>query len=236
MNKRVLILTGASDNIGDSGFRELLDTTLPSKQRYAKAHNYDLMCLRSFPEDTNSGFTEKQDVGVIRLNTAMKCLMTLDYDVVFWVDADAIITNESVRVEELISDDAVFYASLEHQSWAEPINAMNTGNFIVVKNHNTKDFYSRFIEFYTQNKEKLKNEQNAINILYRSGVLSNHIKVLGRTLNGVPISLTVRRGVLYQDRDINICPWNENNLIMHLPGLPNTDKIQIMKREFGKYL
>ena len=62
MINRVLLITGTTDivrNPEDLSMTEVFDLTLPSKQRYAKKHGYDLLSLRSFGEDKNKVFNKE---------------------------------------------------------------------------------------------------------------------------------------------------------------------------------
>jgi hypothetical protein len=55
MKKRTLIVTGACEThppVNDDSIMSVLDISIKSKQSYAKKHNYDLICMRSFGSDS----------------------------------------------------------------------------------------------------------------------------------------------------------------------------------------
>ena len=62
-DKRVLVLTGASDDFpcreGDVEFSKVYELTLKSKRNYAEKHGYDYMELRSFGSDPRNILNEK---------------------------------------------------------------------------------------------------------------------------------------------------------------------------------
>ena len=60
-SKKTLILTGTTDILRiptetDNSYKELLQLTLPSMQRYAEKYDYDLLVMRSFGEDSHNRF------------------------------------------------------------------------------------------------------------------------------------------------------------------------------------
>jgi hypothetical protein len=65
-NKRVLLLTGTSDVLKDTHYKddnsmeEVFDLTLPSKQKYVKKHGYDILSMRSFGYDNRNIFNESE--------------------------------------------------------------------------------------------------------------------------------------------------------------------------------
>ena len=81
---KTLILTGC-----DKSMYDVLDLTIPSKQKYAAKHGYDFMSVRSFPGDAECGLEERH-IGFQRTVLAFKLLR--HYESVMWVDADSVIT------------------------------------------------------------------------------------------------------------------------------------------------
>ena len=138
-NKRVLLLTGTTDilrspNETDNTMEEVFDLTLPSKQRYAKKYGYDLLSLRSFGSDKQNIFKDKH-LGFLRALRAFEMLE--HYNIVMWIDADSIITNDNFSINDFqIDENHSFYASWD---WNNVGHSFSTGNFIIHKTKNTNN-------------------------------------------------------------------------------------------------
>jgi hypothetical protein len=229
-NKRVLVLTGVSD-IGiatddPQNFEKIYDLTLPSKQRYVKKHGYDLMSMRSFPSDKHNKF-KNPDIGFLRAMLAFDMLEY--YDVVMWLDADSIITNDNYSITDLSVDDTnVFYASYD---WPSKMS-FSTGNFIVQNTENTEIFKKTFYHICNN----FQHEQDTFNMLYRSTPLQNIMKILDHKYLGAIPGIELYPYPVWATRMVPAWPWTEDAFICHLTGLPNTARDTILKTHFTKYL
>ena len=148
MNKRVLIITGTTDmgkgllpgwpSAEDRTMEDVFDLTLPSKQRYCKKHGYDLLSLRSFGTDKKNRFKDN-DIGALRVLRTIE--ISEYYDVVMWIDADSIITNDNLTIEDFpLDDNCCFYASWDWNGKS----SMSTGNFIIKPNKHLEYFETIF--------------------------------------------------------------------------------------------
>jgi hypothetical protein len=237
MNKRVLIMTGASDIFRKNGIREgwgedksyydVLDLTVPSKQRYAKKHNYDFLCLRSFGSDNKFGFKETQ-LGELR---AIRAFENLEYyDVVAWIDADAIITNEDMSIEEFqIEEDVSFYASYD---WMGK-GSFSTGNFILQKTKYTQQFF----DFFLQIAKQVDSEQTAFNAMYYQTNAKETMKVLEcNFLNSFIAEIMETKSWATRNPISANCLWEEGNFLCHLGGIKNEERIDLLNTHFKKYI
>ena len=225
-------MTGASDIAphlkieNDFDYHDLLDVTTPSKERYAKKHNYDFLCIRSFGGgETAFGFREDQ-IGFLRAIRAFQNLQF--YDVVVWLDSDAIVTNQEMSLDDFpIEDDVIFYASYD---WMGP-NTFSTGNFILQKTNKINDFFGMFHSI----SQRTNDEQHSLNIMYNQTEFRNVMRSLDwRYLNAVP------EQVMYTDawkerNKISYC-WKPGDFLTHITGITNKDRINILNTNFKQYL
>lgn len=239
MDKRVLILTGTTDilcnheeyrSVGfdgsDNSMEEVFELTLPSKVRYAKKYGYDLLALRSFGTGGKYGFKDT-NIGFLRAVRTFELLAF--YDVVMWVDADAIITNDSYSIESFgISSNHCFYASYD---WAWK-NTFSTGNFIIQRTQHTATLFKAFLEIGKNFTVGLGEEQKTMNYIYQNTNLRSLIKIHEhKYLNAVPTFEP------YWPKDrIVISPWNEECFLAHLTGNTNLCRINCLKKELSKFL
>jgi hypothetical protein len=230
MKNRVLIITGASSinrppEETDNTIEEVLDATLPSKQRYAKKHGYDLLSIRSFGIDKKYGFKDTE-IGFLRAVRAFEMLEY--YDTVMWIDADSIITNDNYTIEDFqLNEDCTFYASYD---WIGR-STFSTGNFII---HNTKQT-NEFLNMFYAVAKQFPTEQDALNAIHHGTNLNSAIKVLEHNfLNAVPSA--IMDTTCWTGRRPIFAPWNENAFLAHLTGVSNRNRIEILNKHLNKYL
>ena len=236
MNKRVLILTGTTDilrnpNETDFTMEEVFDLTLPSKVNYAKKHGYDILALRSFGTDQNNVFTHT-DLGFLRVLKTFDMLK--HYDIVVWVDADSIITNDIFSIDDFeLDDDHCFYVSWD---WTNK-STFSTGNYIIKNTPSTENMFKAFLTVgkHVKDTNQWGWEQTTMNIIHTQTNLGKHIKVLDhKFLNAVPKELELLD--VWQDRKRIFSPWSPDSFLSHFTGISNKDRIETMQKYFKDYL
>jgi hypothetical protein len=238
-NRRTLVLTGATDvgripSTTDNTYCEVLELTLPSKQRYALKHGYDFMVLRSFGSDKRNKLQRTDyNVGFLRVLRALEMLEY--YDSVMWIEGDSLITNDNYTIEDFsIDDEYTLYASWDWMHKNQYTNgsyshAFSMGNFIL---HNSKHIGVFTNMFFNAASKHFSEEQFTLNALYAQTPIQNTIKILDhRFLGGVPKQIED----IWENRKL-IDPWTEDFFLAHFTGISNKNRIDMMKNYFGKYL
>lgn len=236
MTKRVLLLTGTTDrlrqaNETDNTMEEVFDMTLPSKQRYVKRHGYDLLSLRSFGTDKNNRFSD-DELGYLRMLRSFEMLEY--YDIVMWIDADSIITNDQFSVNDFyIDNDHSFYASWD---WTGK-RTFSTGNFIIQNTKNTNRLYEEFLKVskYVQNNNLWGWEQTTMNIIYNTTALREDIKILDHKFLGSIPSKELFGGI-WDGRPDPPQPWTKDSFLCHITGVPNRNRIDVLNNSFNEYI
>lgn len=235
-NKRVLMLTGTTDigkgllagwpSAEDNYMEEVFNLTLPSKQRYCKKYGYDLLSLRSFGIDKKNRY-KSDDIGALRVLRTIE--MSQYYDAVMWIDADSIITNDNISINEFpLNDTCCFYASWD---WIGK-SSMSTGNFIITPNQYSDDFENLFHII----RPRFNSEQETINYMYRHDTQShNTIKILDHTFLGSVSPKEICKEA-WADRPAPTHPWTKDSFLLHLTGLSNKKRIEMMHEYYGEYL
>lgn len=245
--EKTLILTGTTNilplsnhpaNLGsddDNTYEEVFETTLPSKIRYAKKYGYDLLCLRSFGTAPNTGFKDT-NIGLLRALRSFE--MLYNYDVVMWIDADSLITNDSISINDFgLDDNNCLYASYDWPNWAKPTSSFTTGNFILKKNKLWKTLFDSFLLEGKRFTEGYGEELSALNWIYKNTDIKKIIKILDpKYLNSVPSLLADRRLKMYGDITSEESIWNHSHFLCHLTGLPNKIRLQLLNNEFKEYV
>jgi hypothetical protein len=224
MNQRILIITGYTDEFrteisaSDNTMADLVDLTLPSKQRYAKKHGYDLLSMCSLGYDIRGAF-QPNEIGFQRALRSFE--MLLSYDIVMWLDADSIITNDEYKIEDFMGDNnCIFYASYDWHGYSN----FSCGNFIIKKTSNVENFINAFYSIGSSLSGPGREEQNTLNIMYAHTHFRNEFKVLNHEfLSSIPSQ------EIYQTRWVAPVPivgqWNERCFLAHLTGASNKSRI-----------
>jgi hypothetical protein len=239
-NKRVLLLTGTSDVLKDTHYKddnsmeEVFDLTLPSKQKYVKKHGYDILSMRSFGYDNRNIFNESEYgfIGFIRVLRAFEMLEYYDY--VMWIDADSIITNNHYSIDDFeIEDKYCFYASWD---WATKFS-FSTGNFILHKGQNFDDFFNTFLSIgkYFQDNKQWGWEQTTLNAIYKDTTFKNVMKILDHKFLGSIPNKILFKGK-WDGRPEPPYPWSKDCFLAHIGGISNKDRIFVLKNSFQEYL
>jgi hypothetical protein len=235
MNKQVLILTGTTDEylFHENGVKmqEVFDLALPSKERYAKKYNYDLLTIRSFKNGNIYGFNKDIDLGFLRVTRAFE--MLAHYDLVMWIDADAIITND-IPISDFPIEQKTFCASYDW-AWRQ---SFSTGNFIIQRTPEYKLLFDLFLQIGSQFSGRVLQEQETLNYIYRNLNEKNTIKILEhKFLNAVP-SFVAETETWRSDKNRTqiISPWNEDCFLAHLTGCSNQERVDMLKTTLKQFL
>ncbi len=227
-NKRVLVLTGYTDTFKPNGcqdayMKDVFDMTLSSKLRYAKHNNYDLMALRSFGSDRHGKFSNDK-IGQLRFIRSFEMLH--NYDAVMWIDADSLITNYSYKLEDFVDNSVSFAASYD---WAGH-HSFSTGNFIIQR---TSELNKLIELFYTYG-PGFNSEQEVLNIIHYKH-LHNGIRVLDyKYLGSTPTKTQYANG--WETRPEPKGPWTQDSFLVHLTGVSNTRRIELLNTYFKDFL
>lgn len=245
-DKKVLILTGAEDytNVNsEDSYLSVLELTLKSKKEYAKKHNYDLAVLNSLGKDEKNLLERNNNhSGFLRVLRAFEKLK--NYDIVMWIDADALITNQNISIFDFgINDDQFLYASWDWMNDNKPYHNISgyshffsAGNFIFNKTKNIDNF----INLFCTNAKYFQEEQMLLNLIYYKTQFNSNIKILDhKFLNGVP------KEVFEYEEWINIIkrtdftlptPWSSNFFLSHVCGIKNKNRIDLIKKYYKDYI
>ena len=124
-----------------------------------------------------------------------------------------------------------FYASYDWQ-WK---NSFSMGNFILNKTDKSDLLFDTYYNVGPQFPE----EQMTLNAIYRSDInsLRSTMKVLEHKFLGSIPSVEMYKSVgAWAGRPNIPWPWEEGNFLVHVGGVTNRQRIQILKQYFEKYL
>jgi len=123
---KIAVVSAYTENIKD-----LYKITSKTLVEYCKLHNYHLLISKIVETERPAPW--------YKLTEILKCLVD-GFDIVLWVDCDAIIVNKKIKIEDLIEEDKDFYYA---SNWL----GMNSGVMIF---RNTDDVKNFLIESWSQ--------------------------------------------------------------------------------------
>ena len=188
------------------------------KQKYCKYHNYEFIY-----EKLKSDHNKK---GWMKMYKLREILYSNKYDYIFISDADVVITNRDIRIEDLI----LKYMGNKSIILSTDFNSINTGNMIWKCDDNSKKFinqiffvgcrkirYSVFKPFFP----KGVYEQPSIIYLYNTNQdCKKFIKIIPQFEINSYLKLKIRKNCLKKVcNKYNRCHWQPNDFLIHFAGL-----------------
>jgi hypothetical protein len=240
---RVLVLTGMTDNT-DVVLNEpvkmtpVYNATLASKEMYARSHGYDFMSLRSFGTDEHNllGHVENKvvDETTIRGTGLLRVLRTFQmvnfYDYVMWIDGDSLITNKNYSIEDFgMTDDEVFCASYDWE-WDK---SFSTGNFIIKNNKRFNEFANIFCALAKN--YNFPHEQAILNYMSKINSIGCLFRILEHKYLGAAPSTEMYFELCNVNRKVPH-PWNSDSFLIHLTGVCNQSRLNILETHFKSFI
>ncbi len=127
---RILILTCADDEIRGIG-----DVSAANKRRYAEMYGYSFVYAQAaLPWHNWQGFDRSWD----KIPLVQKYLASFDW--IWWSDADSLIRNFQIKIEDILATDKDLVIGRDHQPFVMPtapsepvsrVGMINAGNFFI---------------------------------------------------------------------------------------------------------
>lgn len=191
-----------------TSYEPLAALTTTVLQRYADKHGYDLI-VEKIPDG---------NVDYIKTVTARKLLD--EYDLVWAVENDILVTNMNIKIESFVDDEHDFFI-------CKDINNVNGGSFIV-KN---SDVGKWWLDNTNKAQRNYKTEQN-----FWEYIGHEKIKYLPHpSINSIPYALYAPSygRIGYVEGYVADMPteemgnWSPGNFVCHLPGKTLQERIDI---------
>lgn len=188
-------------------YQELAELTLPGKKAYCQRHGYDLIA------GVHHGSIER--MGWDRIGLVDQWLPK--YDAVMWVDCDAIITNHTKKVTDVVSPTDNFVLTAD-------LYGLNTGTFVAVNNLMTRQFLFAVLAAGPELVEKHHwGEQEAIIRLLQSPPWNNFARVVPQNAMNSYLNSAMGRPDWFMGN------FQPGDWILHMAGIPYPQKLEIAR-------
>lgn len=202
---------------GSPDYYDLAAVTQPSRAAYADKHEYSCYYFEVVKE---RGDACKRD--------AYEALWGRGYDVMVWMDLDSVVMNSDISVERIWHEYAENdFGDPIHFLWGYDHGGPNSGVYIVRFTDEGRHWMERA---YATMLENGLADETAMEILATTYPFKDYVRACpGVLLNSYPYHLYGwdKYSIEYQ-RKLNL--YEPGRWILHLPGIPNEQRIPILKK------
>jgi hypothetical protein len=196
-------------------WQELADIVLPNVERYCSRYHYSFFFNK-----------QKEYDGFDKIRAIKKTFERGDFDIIWSLDCDTLITNHTIRIDDFIEDKFDFYI-------CEDYNGINAGSFIV-KNTIEGNWFMNW----------LMPMKGDVGIYCEQDAIKHYMRLLPEERD-VEIKVLPHPSInsyLYQNY-LEIPPqtheegqWQPNDFLLHLPGLSMDKRLAILNEYKDKVI
>ncbi len=225
----ILILTAADDEI-----REIGDLSAANKMRYAKMHGYSFVYATAYLPWCN---WQGADRSWNKIPLIQKYLAS--YDWIWWSDADSLIRNYRVRLEDILDTDKDLVIGKDHQPFAMPhgtterVGMINAGNFFIRNCEWSAGFLAQVVNStWIEAMGYYHREQGAMIRLLEDPENELHVEYVPiRMFNSYSDHHTARAEVSWKIQDV----YQEGDFVIHWAGtVPSNAGVLAEMRQFKR--
>ena len=188
-------------------WKEIAEVTTPVLQAYCNKHGYVMSAYECTAYQQYNGKEKLKHI-----------LQELELgDVAMVIDADAIITNMEVQLEDFINQEQDFYIT-------KHVGNINAGVFII----RLTTWSIIFLNYLLENigKVGIHCEQDAAQKYIKDHPHDKKVKIVSHPAFN---SLMYHLYPEHPDKIGSNEDWNEHHFVLHLPGLGNERRLEILK-------
>lgn len=160
--------------VGDQ-YQKVVQPGIDNKRDYCHEHGYDFICA-------TESLDKSRPVAWSKILLVQKALENPSYKWVFWSDAESLITNKALTVEDIIDEKYCFIISFDKVS-----NSVNSGQFLIKNCPEAKEFLNR-VYAHKEFIQQVQGENQAIVAELKSdqNLQKNTKQLAQRLLNSYP--------------------------------------------------
>jgi len=216
-NKKIAILTQYTNNIECYS-----KYTISINNEYAKKHWYDFIVHKWEIENKS----KKKFITWDKIDIIKKYLNYYEY--IFWIDADAMIMNHDIKIEQFITDKNLIICSDNSNSWKT--DTLNAWTFILKNSIYSEQFLNKLFEIWDKEclLDKFPAEQWVIVYIYQNNLLN------------IKDNITVYPETTFNSSNPAHLLYKEGQFILHMMSTDNNIRSEYFKKHYedlkNKYL
>jgi len=191
-------------NLYTENIKEFAELSSAVNEKYAQIHNYDLKVCKVILDKSRPPAWSK--IKLLQL-----WMLNSNYDWLWWIDSDAVITNLSIKLESIIS-----LATDEFIIISKNPDIINSGSFLIKNSEKSKKFLSDVYNRKDCINHPWWEQQAMIKVLEREEYKNGAKYISQHSLNSMP--------------DV----WKKEDFIMHMPGKFKTLRLRNIKKFYKR--
>jgi len=220
--KKICIVTAYTPS---GKWKELGELTTATMKSYADKHGYDLKVFAS-------GFQPDRDFTWSKVKFIRAVLKSGLYDWVWWLDSDAAITNHTIELENLVSDDFDLFIGADSGNYHGRPIILNAGSFLI----RNCDWSIWLLDEMWKRWDLARtfgHEQEALSDLYISNdKCQRRIQLIPfRKINGY----MDWHAYMYNKVPENSLQWHGGDFVAHPAGYAIEYRIEFLKKVITEY-
>ena len=189
----------------NDAYKELGEMTRTNKQTYAIKHGYDCIVYNYDLQHAWSPMWNK--VHVIKRHLG-------DYEWLFWSDADALILNYEISLEQFLDDQYVIIIAADH-------NGINSGNYFIKNTPFAHEILNRMLENTTYAFKHYQEQSALAELIQKDKAVASVVKIVPqRTFNSYINNIKSKacNGV-----------YHHGDFVLHFAGIKYHYKVELTK-------
>ena len=212
MNSKILVTMLATENISSYAKYSIL-----INKEYCKKNGYDFyVCTEILDKDKHPAWS--------KILLILKCL-DMEYDYIFFIDADACFANHDIKIEKFISNKSITVGN-ENADFNEK-RGENSGVMLFINNDITRNFLKDCFSIYEDCKNSCVWDQEAICRMLEVKYKEHYNKVRCKEFNSY-------HGDFARHVGKDHCLYEDGDFIMHMLRTSSEYKIDEFKKIFDK--
>jgi len=196
----------------DSLYLPLAQLSLPNKKKYVQKNSYGL-----FVKEDGFG----NHFGWEKIRSFIELIKRNEYDWIFWLGADAIITNFNIKLESIIDNNFHFIMATDS-------HGINSDSMLVRCSPESLAFFEEMILPKPEYLNHVEFEQGVMRDLFHSSFPHLVKYVSQKTMNSYLYDYYIHMDEYKERKDKfgNPGDWTEGDFVIHFPGITLYEKFK----------
>jgi len=202
-------------NNKQNGYEHISAFSTPNKQMYASIHSYSLISI------TENLSSNSSMIGWEKIRLLKELINKKEYDWIFWLGCDAIITNMFQKIESIIDENYHFILTTDS-------HGINSDSMLVKCSEKSLELLNEMTLPKPEYINHPEFEQGVMGELFKGKYIDLVKYVPQKTMNSYLYDNYIHMPEYAEKKDKfgNIGEWSEGDFVIHFPGITNYKKLR----------
>lgn len=189
-------------------YKDMVKPGLENKKQYCEQHGYDFICGEELLDPT-------RPIAWTKILLVQKALDNPKYKWVFWTDADALVMNLAIPLEDLIDEDYNFILTKD-------FNTYNSGHFFIKNTKWSKNFLTKIYNHTECINHDIWENMAIIKEINENEDVKKNTKILPARLMNSYVHDSLKNG------------YHKGDFIIHFAGIHERDRLIQLMSDYSK--